>query len=109
MTPRRAERASREPAWFGGGDAAAPFAELVPPRPPQTLFVGRLSRETTEDKLRREFEQFGPIKVLRIVEDSEVCRAPALRAPRHANTRPPPVTHTHTHTPEDRQTQERAP
>lgn len=33
----------------------------------KTLFVGRLSYETTEAKLRREFEQYGPIKALRVV------------------------------------------
>ena len=69
----------------------------MPRATPQTLFVGRLSRETTEDKLRREFEQFGPIKLLRIVEDSEVCRASSLRAS--------PQKHTHHHNGEDRQTQ----
>ena len=68
----------------------------VPRATPQTLFVGRLSRETTEDKLRREFEQFGPIKSLRIVEDSEVSCASSLRAPPQ---------NTHHRAGEDRQTQ----
>ncbi|KAJ8605200.1 hypothetical protein CTAYLR_000423 [Chrysophaeum taylorii] len=36
----------------------------------KTLFVGRLSYETTEDKLRREFEQFGPVKALRMVTET---------------------------------------
>jgi U1 small nuclear ribonucleoprotein len=35
------------------------------------LFVGRLSYDTTEKKLRREFEQFGPIRNVRLVMDSE--------------------------------------
>lgn len=30
--------------------------------PYKTLFVGRLSYETSESKLRREFETFGPVK-----------------------------------------------
>lgn len=34
-----------------------------------TLFVGRLSYDTNDKKLRREFEQFGNIKSLRIVTD----------------------------------------
>lgn len=36
-----------------------------------TLFVGRLSYDTSEKKLRREFEQFGPIRSIRIVSDQE--------------------------------------
>jgi U1 small nuclear ribonucleoprotein len=34
-----------------------------------TLFVGRLSYETNEKKLRREFEQFGAIKRIVVVQD----------------------------------------
>ncbi|TPX53843.1 hypothetical protein PhCBS80983_g06136 [Powellomyces hirtus] len=37
--------------------------------PYKTLFVSRLSYETTEKELKREFEKFGPIKTLRIVTD----------------------------------------
>eukprot|EP01027_Heterolobosea_sp_BB2_P021721 GEZU01031429.1.p2 GENE.GEZU01031429.1~~GEZU01031429.1.p2 ORF type:complete len:233 (+),score=59.20 GEZU01031429.1:109-807(+) len=37
--------------------------------PKATLFVARINYETTEAKLRREFEQFGPIKRIRIVTD----------------------------------------
>ena len=36
-----------------------------------TLFVGRLSYDTSDKKLRREFEQFGPIKSIKIVQDLE--------------------------------------
>ena len=44
------------------------------PRPLQgdpfkTLFVGRLSFDVTERKLRREFEEYGPIKSIRLVHD----------------------------------------
>ena len=35
----------------------------------KTLFVARISFDTTAHKLRREFEQFGPIKTLRLVQD----------------------------------------
>ena len=35
----------------------------------KTLFVARLSYDTAQHKLRREFEQYGPIKALRIVHD----------------------------------------
>ncbi|CAE7663794.1 RNU1, partial [Symbiodinium microadriaticum] len=34
-----------------------------------TLFVGRLSYDTSEKKLRREFEQYGPIKCVKMVLD----------------------------------------
>ncbi|KAK2077527.1 hypothetical protein QBZ16_004372 [Prototheca wickerhamii] len=37
--------------------------------PFKTLFVGRLAYETTERKLRREFEEFGPIRRIRMVQD----------------------------------------
>lgn len=37
----------------------------------KTLFVARLSQDTTTHKLRREFENFGPIKTLRLVQDEE--------------------------------------
>lgn len=36
-----------------------------------TLYVGRLAYETTERKLLREFEVFGPIKDLKLVHDSQ--------------------------------------
>ncbi|KAF8821359.1 Rna recognition motif-containing protein [Cardiosporidium cionae] len=35
----------------------------------RTLFVGRISYETTEKKLKREFEQFGPIRKVRLIYD----------------------------------------
>lgn len=34
-----------------------------------TLFIGRLSYETNEKKLRREFEQYGPIRAIKLVSD----------------------------------------
>eukprot|EP01066_Platyproteum_vivax_P012573 Platyproteum_vivax@DN5711_c0_g1_i1.p1 len=37
--------------------------------PFRTLFVARLSYDTTEKRLKREFEQFGPIKRVKIVMD----------------------------------------
>lgn len=37
----------------------------------KTLFVARISYDTTQHKLRREFEQFGPIKSLRLVQDRD--------------------------------------
>ena len=39
--------------------------------PYKTLFVGRLSYDVDESKLRREFEQWGPVKSVRVVEDVE--------------------------------------
>jgi len=35
----------------------------------KTLFVGRVSYKTTEHKLKREFEQYGPIRSVRMVYD----------------------------------------
>jgi U1 small nuclear ribonucleoprotein len=35
----------------------------------KTLFVCRLSYNTSESKLRREFEQFGPIKQVKMISD----------------------------------------
>jgi len=40
--------------------------------PYKSLFVGRLSFETSESKLRREFESYGPIKRIVIVQKREV-------------------------------------
>lgn len=37
----------------------------------KTLFVGRISYETTEQQLRHEFEQYGSVKSVRLVEDPE--------------------------------------
>ena len=37
--------------------------------PYATLFVGRLSYETTEKKLKKEFEVYGPIKRLKVITD----------------------------------------
>ena len=36
-----------------------------------TLFVGRLSYETTEKKLRREFESYGTIRNIVVVDDQD--------------------------------------
>ena len=45
----------------------------------KTLFVARISHDTTERKLRREFEQFGAIKTLRLVQNSDGdCRGYAF-------------------------------
>lgn len=46
----------------------------------QTLFVGRLAYETTERKLRREFEQYGPIRQVVVV--SQQTRVPGASKPR---------------------------
>lgn len=37
--------------------------------PFKTLFVSRLSYDVTERKLKREFEEYGPIKRIRLVHD----------------------------------------
>lgn len=35
----------------------------------KTLFVSRISFDVTEKKLRKEFEEYGPIKRIRLVHD----------------------------------------
>jgi U1 small nuclear ribonucleoprotein len=45
--------------------------EVATEEPYSTLFVSRISYDTTEKKLKREFEQFGDIKKIRLVEDSK--------------------------------------
>ena len=47
----------------------AEVADLTTGDAYKTLFVARLSEDTTEAKLKREFEQFGPIKSLRVVHE----------------------------------------
>ena len=37
----------------------------------KTLFIAKISYDTTEKKLRREFEQYGPINTLRMVQDED--------------------------------------
>ena len=45
----------------------------------KTLFVARISYDTTQHKLRREFEQYGPIKTQRLVQDPDgECRGYAF-------------------------------
>ncbi|KAI6192316.1 U1 small nuclear ribonucleoprotein 70 kDa [Aphelenchoides bicaudatus] len=39
--------------------------------PYKTLFVARISYETSESKLRREFERYGPINKIKMVNDQE--------------------------------------
>ena len=40
--------------------------------PFKTLFIARVSFDVTEKKLRREFEEFGPIKTIRLVHDKNL-------------------------------------
>lgn len=42
--------------------------------PYKTLFVARISYETTEHKIKREFEAFGPIKRVRLVNNKETSK-----------------------------------
>ena len=37
----------------------------------KTLFIAKISYDTTEKKLRREFEQYGRIQSLRMVQDED--------------------------------------
>jgi U1 small nuclear ribonucleoprotein len=47
-----------------------PACAEAPAAAAQTIFVGRLSYDVSESKLRREFDAYGPIKSLRLVHDS---------------------------------------
>lgn len=42
--------------------------------PYKTLFVSRISYETTEVQLKKDFEQYGPIKRIRLVYDTETAK-----------------------------------
>ena len=46
-----------------------PKALLLQGDPFKTLFVARVSHEVTEKKLRRDFEEYGPVKRIRLVHD----------------------------------------
>lgn len=46
-------------------------AESVTTDPFKTLFVGRINYYTSESKIRREFETYGPIKQIKMVHDKE--------------------------------------
>ena len=46
--------------------------------PFKTLFVGRLSYDVTEKKLRREFEEYGPIKSVSIVHNIKSGALPLI-------------------------------
>jgi U1 small nuclear ribonucleoprotein len=69
-------------------DAVAAWDPAKPPKPTngevtgdayKTLFVARVSYDTTAHKLRREFEQFGALKSLRLVQDKDgECRGYAF-------------------------------
>ena len=48
---------------------SAEHCVLVQADPFKTLFVARLSFDVTERKLAREFEEFGPLKNIRLVHD----------------------------------------
>ena len=39
--------------------------------PFKTLFVGRINYYTSENKIRREFESYGPIKTIKMVHDKD--------------------------------------
>jgi U1 small nuclear ribonucleoprotein len=62
-----AERVLAE-AIAGWKPSEDPAAESDPFK---TLIVANLSHETTEKRLRREFEEFGPIKRVRLVADKK--------------------------------------
>ena len=51
----------------------------------KTLFISRISFETTEKKLRREFEEYGPIKRIRLVHDA-AGMTPSIIVLEHAQT-----------------------
>lgn len=51
--------------------------------PYKTLFVSRLSYDVTERKLRHEFEEYGPIKRIRLVHTIDSGGTAALPAGQH--------------------------
>ncbi|KAF0748861.1 hypothetical protein AaE_007218, partial [Aphanomyces astaci] len=60
-------------------DPQAPSSKQKTEDAYKTLFVGRISYETTEKQLRRELERYGDIVNLRLVEDEDgKCRGYAF-------------------------------
>ncbi|GAB4847131.1 U1 small nuclear ribonucleoprotein [Ancistrocladus abbreviatus] len=55
--------------------------------PYKTLFVARLSFETTESKLKREFETYGPIKRVKMIYDIETNKPKGYAFIEYAHTR----------------------
>ena len=43
--------------------------------PYNTVFVGRLNYNTTEERLKREFEIFGPVEWVRVVKNRETRKS----------------------------------
>ena len=52
-------------------DPTAAPDDAVTTDPFKTLFVGRINNYTSENKIRREFESYGPIKTIKMVHDKE--------------------------------------
>lgn len=54
--------------------------------PFKTLFVARVSYDATEKKLKREFEEYGPVKRVSLIVDekSGACTAETRRTVRHS-------------------------
>lgn len=46
--------------------------------PFKTLFVARVSYDATEKKLKREFEEYGPVKSVRLVTQKDSGELPSL-------------------------------
>ncbi|GMH24126.1 hypothetical protein Nepgr_025969 [Nepenthes gracilis] len=55
--------------------------------PYKTLFVARLSYETTESRLKREFETYGPIKRVKMIYDKETNKPKGYAFIEYAHTR----------------------
>ena len=52
-------------------DPTAAPDDAVTTDPFKTLFVGRINYYTSENKIRREFESYGPIKSIQMVHDKD--------------------------------------
>ena len=52
-------------------DPTAAPDDAVTTDPFKTLFVGRINFYTSENKIRREFESYGPIKTIKMVHDKD--------------------------------------
>ena len=57
-------------------DPTAAPDDAVTTDPFKTLFVGRINYYTSENKIRREFESYGPIKTIQMVHDKEPTGKP---------------------------------
>jgi len=78
LVERDAAVAAKRDAKVDKGEVKVDFDPANDPKikgdPYKTLFVSRISYDTSEAQLKKDFEQYGPIKRLRLVYDTETAK-----------------------------------